>query len=334
MEMAEVKRAVNLKELSTMKEILTPGHRMCAGCGIPINMRQILHAIDEPVVIVNGTGCLEVASSIYPYSSWDAPWIHSAFPNTASTVAGVEAAYKALKRKGKIDEDIKFLGIAGDGGTFDIGLQSLSGTLERGHNIVYVCYDNEAYMNTGMQRSSATPYGAWTTTTPVGKEIKGKMQKRKDLMGIVEAHDIPYLAQAAPSNWVDLIRKTRKAFAVEGPAFILTLSPCVPGWRYDPATSMDVVRLAVETSYWPLYEIENGECRLTHMPKEKLPITEWLRKQGRFKHLLDPENKDILDELQRQVDEDWENLLMRCGERKPTGPEEEQRAYAPPDVGA
>src|SRR5512140_3934225 len=209
---------LKLKDLSEKKELLSGGHRMCAGCGAPIVVRQMLLAIDEPVVIANATGCLEVATTIYPYSAWRVPFIHSAFENAAATISGVEAMYQSLKKQGKIpaDKKIKFLAFGGDGGTYDIGLQSLSGAMERGHDMVYVCYDNGAYMNTGIQRSSATPFGAWATTAEVGAAQQGKMQRRKDLTSIIAAHYIPYVAQASVSHWRDLTNKAEKAFAVEG----------------------------------------------------------------------------------------------------------------------
>ena len=246
----------NLKQLSQQPERLVGGHRMCTGYGVPAGIRMVLKATDNPVVVGNATGCLEVCTSIYPFTSWTVPWIHNAFENAAATMSGVESAYKALKKKGKIDKDVKFVCFGGDGGTYDIGLQSLSGMLERGHNIFYVCYDNEAYMNTGIQRSSATPFGANTKTTPVGKVKKGKEQYRKDLTRIVAAHHIRYACQASVHNWNDVIKKAQKAYATKGPSFMLLLTPCVPGWGYPENMSMHMARLAVETCYWPLYEIE------------------------------------------------------------------------------
>lgn len=307
--------AVKLKELVNQEEILAPGHRLCAGCGASIVVRQILHAAETPVVIANATGCLEVTTSIYPYTSWRSSWIHSAFENAAATISGVEAAYKALRRAGVVDEDIRFVAFGGDGGTYDIGLQSLSGALERGHRFVYVCYDNGAYMNTGIQRSSATPYCAATTTSPVGKVQPGKRQDRKHLTEIIAAHRIPYVAQAAPSNWRDLITKAQKAFNADGPAFLNVISPCVPGWRYDPKDTVELSKMAVETCYWPLFEVENGVYRVTYQPKEKRPVAEWLKMQGRFRHLLSPQNKDALDHFQEQVDREWEWLQKRASQQ-------------------
>jgi pyruvate ferredoxin oxidoreductase beta subunit len=303
------------KELAKQKDRLAPGHRLCAGCGASIIVRQMLAAIDDPVVIANATGCLEVATSLYPYTAWRVPWIHNAFENAASTISGIEAAYRSLVRQGKMPEqNVKFLAFAGDGGTYDIGIQALSGALERGHRFLYVCYDNGAYMNTGIQRSSATPFGAHTTTSPAGKVIPGKQQHRKDLTAIIAAHNIPYAAQAAPSQWRDLMQKTRKAVDCGGPAFMNVLSSCNRGWRHGTDETIEITQLAVDTCYWPLYEVEDGEWRLTYKPKEKKPVEEWLRRQGRFRHLFRPENRHMIDELQAEVDCRWERLLKLCGE--------------------
>ncbi len=303
------------KELAKKPDRLSPGHRLCAGCAAPIIVRQILAAIDDPVVVANATGCLEVATTIYPYTAWRVPWIHNAFENAAATIAGVETAYRSLVRQGKIPErDVKFIAFGGDGGTYDIGLQALSGALERGHQFLYVCYNNEAYMNTGIQRSGATPLGAHTTTSPAGSVIPGKTQMRKDLTAIVAAHDIPYVAQAAPSQWKDLMEKTRKAVNCGGPAFLNVLSSCNRGWRHETYETLEITQLAVDTCYWPLFEVENGVWRLTYKPKEKLPVEEWLKRQGRFRHLFRPENRHLIDELQAEVDRRWERLLFLCGE--------------------
>jgi pyruvate ferredoxin oxidoreductase beta subunit len=301
---------MKLREIAGSEEQFTCGHRLCTGCAEPVVVRQILHAAENPVVLANATGCLEVASTIYPYSAWKVPWIHSAFENAAATISGVEAAYNALKRKGKIQQKIDFIAFAGDGGTYDIGLQSLSGALERGHDFLYVCLDNEAYMNTGIQRSSSTPKGAWTTTTPVGEEVRGKTEYKKDLTAVVAAHGIPYVAQASPSHWMDLMKKVQKALRVKGPTFLNVCTPCPRGWRSAPEKSIQLSRLAVETCYWPLYEIENGVWTLNLKPKKK-PLEEYLKPQKRFSHLLKPENKPILDDLQRFVDDRWETLLRK-----------------------
>ncbi|MFH0925969.1 MAG: thiamine pyrophosphate-dependent enzyme [bacterium] len=302
---------IKLKELSNKEDLLTGGHRLCAGCGASVVIRQILLAVEDPVVISSATGCLEVATSIYPYTSWRTPWIHSAFENSAATISGVEAMYSSLKRQGKIpnDKNIKFIALGGDGGTYDIGLQSLSGALERGHDFLYVCYDNGAYMNTGIQRSSSTPLGASTTTSPAGKVIPGKQEYRKDLTAIVAAHNIPYLAQASPSHWRDLMEKTRKALSIKGPKFLNVIAPCHRGWRAEGIDqAIQLAKLAVETCFWPLYEMENGSIKINYIPKEKKPIEDWIKVQGRFKHLFKDENRHIIEELQKQIDRDWERL--------------------------
>jgi pyruvate ferredoxin oxidoreductase beta subunit len=306
---------LTLRELSKREDRLSPGHRLCAGCGASIIVRQILMAIDEPVVIANATGCLEVATTIYPYTAWRVPWIHNAFENAASTISGVESAYRALVKRGRIaDESVKFLAFGGDGGTYDIGLQALSGALERGHQFMYVCYDNGAYMNTGIQRSSATPYGAHTTTSPAGDVIPGKQQFRKDLVAIAAAHNVPYVAQASPHRWRDLMQKARRGVSCNGPALLNVLSSCNRGWRHATEQTLEITRLAVESCYWPLYEVDNGEWKLSYKPREKLPIEEWLKPQGRFRHLFRPENRHMIDELQSEVDRRWERLLRLCGE--------------------
>jgi len=304
----------NIKELSKLPERLSPGHRLCAGCGASIVARQVLMGAGEnDVVAGSATGCLEVATTIYPFTAWNIPFIHNAFENAAATMSGVETAYRSLKKQGKIKKDIKFIAFGGDGGTYDIGLQSLSGALERGHNFVYVCYDNGAYMNTGIQRSSATPTGASTTTAPAGKESYGKPQIRKDLTAIIAAHRIPYVAQASASNWNDLVTKSQKAFETEGPAFLNVLALCHRGWRYPQEQGIAIAKTAVDTCFWPLYEITNGrEYKINYKPKEKKPITDWLKTQGRFKHLFKPDNEDVIKRIQADIDAEWEYLNKRA----------------------
>lgn len=300
-----------IKDLVNREEKISSGHRLCAGCGASIIVRQVLAATEAPTVIACATGCLEVSTTIYPYTAWKDSFIHSAFENASATISGVEAAYKALKRKGKVRKDYKFVAFGGDGGTYDIGFQSLSGAFERGHDFVYVCYDNGAYMNTGIQRSGATPFGAATTTSPAGKKIPGKTQQRKDLTQCMVAHRGPYVAQASPSHWNDLVKKAEKAFAAKGPAFLNVLSPCPRGWRTPSEDSIELARLAVETCYWPLYEVENGKYKITHTPRQKKPVSEWLKPQGRFKHLYKPENAHLLEEIQKTTDDEWEALQKR-----------------------
>ncbi|MDP8292429.1 MAG: thiamine pyrophosphate-dependent enzyme [Candidatus Orphnella occulta] len=304
----------NIKELSKLPERLSPGHRLCAGCGASIVARQVLMGAGESAVVAgSATGCFEVATTIYPFTAWNIPFIHNAFENAAATMSGVETAYRALKKQGKIKKDIKFVAFGGDGGTYDIGLQSLSGALERGHNFVYVCYDNGAYMNTGIQRSSATPTGASTTTAPAGKESYGKPQIRKDLTAIIAAHRIPYVAQASASHWNDLVTKSQKAFETEGPAFLNVLALCHRGWRYPQEQGIAIAKSAVDTCFWPLYEVTNGkEYKINYTPKEKKPITDWLKTQGRFKHLFKPGNEEVLKSIQAEIDTEWEYLNKKA----------------------
>lgn len=304
---------VNLKELSKQEEKLASGHRMCIGCGVTVGIRQILLAAKTPIVVGNATGCLEVCTTIYPFTSWKVPFIHNAFENVAATMSGVETAYRVLKKRGRIEKDIKFLAIGGDGGTYDIGLQSLSGMLERGHNIFYVCYDNEAYMNTGIQRSSATPFGASTKTDPAGNVRQGKPEFKKDLTKIVAAHNIAYICQTAIHNYNDVIKKATKAFDIKGPAFMNMLTPCVPGWVYPPEKTIEISKLATQTCFWPLFEIENGKYTLNYDPGErKLPITEWIKTQRRFRHLFKKGNEHLIEQMQQHVDKEWENLKNLC----------------------
>jgi pyruvate ferredoxin oxidoreductase beta subunit len=311
---------VSLKKLSQKPELLAPGHRLCAGCGASIIVRQILLAAENPVIISSATGCLEVATTIYPYTSWRVPFFHSAFENSAATIAGIETMYQVQKRKGKIDQNINFIAFGGDGGTYDIGIQALSGALERGHDILYVCYNNGAYMNTGIQRSSATPMGASTTTSPAGRVIPGKKRFPKDLTGIVAAHNIPFCGQTSPSFYNDLIGKVQRALSTKGPTFLNIISPCPRGWRHETNESIAMAREAVTSCFWPLYEVEDGEWRLTGYSKqiadnkkEKTSVVDWMKKQGRFRHLFTEERKPVLESIQKQVDKEWEALKKKCG---------------------
>jgi pyruvate ferredoxin oxidoreductase beta subunit len=302
----------NLKKLSDMPDLLSGGHAACPGCAGPVAIRQILLAAqqdDVHVVCSIATGCMEVSTTVYPNSAWRVPLVHNAFENSAATISGAEAAYRSLKRQGKIDRKLAFIAFGGDGGTYDIGLQSLSGALERGHDFLYVCYDNEAYMNTGIQRSGATPKGAFTTTAPAGEVEPGKRQVKKDLTAIVAAHGIPYVAQSSPHKPRDLMKKVQKAVATEGPTFLNVLSPCPRGWRYPPEQSMQIAQLATDTCVWVLYEIEDGKTTINYKPKEKQPVRDWLKSQGRFRHLFSPRNEHLLEEIQRDVDRRWERLL-------------------------
>ena len=307
--------AYNLKEIVANKPSrFTYGHRMCAGCGAPPVARMIMRALKEGdhAVVAGATGCMEVSTFIYPYTAWTDSFIHTAFENAASTLSGVEACYKAMKKQGKLPEnvDTKFIAFGGDGGTYDIGIQALSGSMERGHDMVYVCYDNGAYMNTGIQRSSATPKFADTTTTPAGAVVPGKMQPRKDLAKIMVAHHLPYVGQSiALNNFKDLYEKAEKAIYTEGPCFLNVLAPCPRGWGYPTDMLMPINKLAVETCYWPLYEVIDGKYIVNYKPKNKLPIEEFLKPQKRFKHMFKPGNEWMIEEFQKEVDDRWNELL-------------------------
>jgi len=301
--------SVYVPRLATKKEGFTPGHRACIGCGEALAVRLACKAAGPNVIIANATGCMEVVSSQLPYTAWSMPWIHTLFENTAAVASGVESAYKALVRKGKRDDKgVKVIAMAGDGGTSDIGLQALSGALERGHDLLYICFDNEAYMNTGIQRSSATPFGASTTTSPAGKKSMGQSTWKKNLPAIAAAHDIPYVATASPSYPFDLMDKVAKGVAVSGPAYIHVLSVCPTGWRSAPDLSVRLGRLAVESGIFPLYEIENGIYKLSFDPGELRPIQDYMKPQGRFRHL----SEDTLNEIQEKVKENYAKLKEKA----------------------
>jgi len=294
----------------TQKEYFTPGHRSCQGCAEALAVRLVAKAVGRNVIIANATGCMEIVSSPLPYSAWRVPWFHVAFENTAAVASGIESALKVLMRKGRIPKKkIVTLAMGGDGGTADIGFQALSGALERGHNFLYVCTDNEAYMNTGIQRSSSTPFGASTTTSPVGKAQTGQMTWKKNMPAIAAAHNIPYVATACPSYPVDLVQKVKKAADIEGPAYVHILSVCPTGWRSAPELSIKLGRLAVETGVFPLYEVERGQYRLSvDFPKLK-PIKEYLKPQGRFRHLTD----GMIEEIEKRVRQEYEQLRAKAG---------------------
>ena len=307
--------AYNMKKvIAEAPSRFTEGHRMCAGCGAPVVARHIMRAVkpEDHAVVCCATGCMEVSTFIYPYTAWTDSFIHTAFECAGATLSGAEAAYKSLKKQGKLPEDehTKFIAFGGDGGTYDIGLQSLSGAMERGHDMVYVCYDNGAYMNTGIQRSSATPRFADTTTSPAGKVIPGKMQSRKDLTGIMASHHLPYVAQTiAVDNLKDLYEKAEKAIYTEGPCFLNVMSPCPRGWGYATENLMEINKLAVETCYWPLYEIVDGVYKINYKPKNKRPIEDFLKPQKRFRHMFKPGNEWMIEEFQKEVDKRWQELL-------------------------
>ena len=285
------------------------GHSSCAGCGFPAIVRTVLAQSPDPVVVANATGCLEVTSSEYSYTAWKIPYIHNAFENAAATISGAVRAYEILKKKKKIKGKINFVVFAGDGGTYDIGLQSLSGALDRGHDFLYVCYDNGGYMNTGNQMSSATPLGASTETTPSGKKSLGKIEIRKNIMDIVNAHGIAYLAQANIAYYEDLEKKAKKAFLAKGPKFLNVFSPCTYNWKFPTSQYVQIGKLATETNFWPLYEIEKGKYKINLNQKKRRKIEEFLETQGRFKHLFKGKDKKAIEEIQSLVDAEWERLV-------------------------
>ena len=306
----------NFKEEVKKEDRFCGGHRMCAGCGAPITIKNVLKALnpEDKAVICSATSCLEVSTFMYPYTSWKDSFIHNAFENAGATISGVETAYRALKKRGKLDATYKFIAFGGDGGTYDIGFQSLSGAMERGHDMVYVCYDNEAYMNTGIQRSSSTPHFADTTTTPAGTVIPGKQQRKKDLTQIIAAHNVAYVAQTTfIGNLSDLSTKAHKAIYTPGAAFLNVMSPCPRGWRYPSEDILKVTKAAVETCVWPLFEVIDGKWVLNYEPTKKLPVTEYLKMQGRFAHMFKAGNEWMLEAAQKEVDRNWQELLVRCG---------------------
>ncbi|MBD3245291.1 MAG: pyruvate ferredoxin oxidoreductase [Candidatus Moranbacteria bacterium] len=311
-------QATNNKNDSKTK--FSSGHRTCAGCPAPLIVRTVLKAIEDPVIVSAATGCLEVTTTIYPQTSWNVPFIHSAFENVSATISGIEAAYKNLKQRPqlmqnknfKLSKSMKFVAFGGDGGTYDIGLQSLSGALERGHDFLYICYNNEGYMNTGGQRSGATTQGASTSTTPSGSKSFGKIQVKKNLLEIVEAHGIAYLAQASTFNLMDLEKKVKKAMTFKGPKFINVLSPCPTVWKFPPNLLRQINLLAVDTLFWPIYEIENGVYNINYRPKEKVPVEEFLKLQKRFRHLFKDEDKTVINQIQNHIDEQWQKLQTRA----------------------
>jgi pyruvate ferredoxin oxidoreductase beta subunit len=284
---------------------LAPGHRACTGCGEALAVRIACKALGRNVIVANATGCMEVISSQLPTTSWDIPWIHTLFENTAAVASGVESALKVMVRKGKLPEKgTKVVAMGGDGATSDIGFQALSGALERGHDFLYLMFDNEAYMNTGIQRSSATPWGAATTTSPVGKKSIGQKTRKKNMPAIVAAHDIPYVATACPGYPFDMMEKVKKGLAVNGPAFISVFSVCPTGWRSAPDLSVRLGRLAVETGIFPLYEVENGRYTLNLDPSPLRPVQDYLKLQGRFRHL----SEGMVKQIQDRVTKDYEAL--------------------------
>ena len=311
------KEIKNLKQFSKSSERFEGAHLLCPGCAHGMIVREVLNAVDGPIAIGNSTGCLEVSTAVYPHTSWNVPWIHIGFENGSTAICGVEAMHKALEKKGKYNgPKPKFVAFGGDGATYDIGFQWISGCFERGHDFTYICVDNEVYANTGGQRSGSTPLGASTSTTPAGKVSYGKKQKKQDLLSIMAAHGSPYVAQVAPNKWKDMAAKIKKAIDTEGPTFINAMSACTTEWRFESNHTIEISDLAVDSLVFPLYEIVNGhELRITYRPKKVIPVRDYLAAQGRFKHLFKPENEHVIKQLQKDVDARWE-LLQRREEAK------------------
>jgi len=304
---------VYVPRLVTKKEYFVPGHRACIGCGEALAVRLACKALGQNVIIASATGCMEIVSSPLPTTSWKVPWIHTLFENSAAVASGIESGLKMLMKKGRIaQQDITVVAMAGDGGTSDIGIQALSGAMERGHNFLYLCFDNEAYMNTGIQRSSATPFGASTTTSPAGKVSIGQVSWKKNMPAIAAAHNIPYVATACPSYPFDLIEKVEKGASTLGPAYVHILSVCPTGWRCPTDLTVRMGRLAVETGIFPLYEVENGKYKLNFDFPELRPVTDYMKLQGRFRHL----SEDLLDKIQQRVTADYAELKEKASADK------------------
>lgn len=301
-------KGFNLKNLPEV-EPLSPGHRACQGCGEVLALRQAMKALGTNVVVCSATGCMEIITSPFPQTAWRVPWIHVAFENAAAVASGAEAAYKAMNRKGIIDQPkTVFVGMGGDGATADIGMQALSGALERGHNFIYFCFDNEAYMNTGIQRSSSTPYGAATTTSPAGSKSIGQTTWKKNMAAIAVAHGAPYVATASPAYPMDLMNKVKKASLVPGPAYLHFYSPCPTGWRCGIEESLEVAKLATQSKVFPLYEVIDGQYFLSRKVAKPKPITDYFKIQRRFRHLTDAD----VQKIQARVDLEYEELLKKC----------------------
>ena len=299
--------AIYVPRLLPPREFFAPGHRACLGCAEALAVRLVTKALGREVIISNATGCMEVVSTPFPTTSWRMPWIHTLFENASAVASGIEAALKILTEKGTRTRKPKVVAMGGDGATSDIGLQALSGAWERGHDFLYVCFDNEAYMNTGIQRSSATPFGASTTTSPAGKFSIGQTRWKKNMPAIAMAHDIPYVATACPSYPFDLMEKVDKAKSIAGPAYLHVLSPCPTGWRYPTDLSIRMGRLAVETGVFPLYEVENGKYKLNMDFPQLRPVRDYLSPQGRFRHL--PE--DEIQRIQEGVNREYQKLKRK-----------------------
>jgi len=299
-------------KLVTNREYIASGHRACSGCGEVLAVRYVCKALGRNTIISNATGCMEIISTPLPQTSWEVPWIHTLFENASAVASGIESGLKALRRKHGYTKQVKVVAMGGDGGTADIGLQSLSGAMERGHDFLYVCYDNEAYMNTGIQRSSETPFGASTTTAPAGKESMGQHTWKKNMAAIAAAHNIPYVATSCSSYPFDIMAKVEKAVKVKGPSYIHILSVCPTGWRCPSNQTVKLGRLAVETGIFPMYEIEDGQYKLNIDLTTLRPVEDYLKLQGRFRHLT----RDNIAEIQVKVVEEYNKVRQLAGLKK------------------
>ncbi|MBR7118494.1 MAG: pyruvate ferredoxin oxidoreductase [Helicobacteraceae bacterium] len=303
----------NLKQFSNIAEKFEGSHLLCPGCAHGMIVREVLNAADGPLLIGTSTGCLEVSTAVYPYTSWNVPWIHIGFENGSTAVSGAEAMYKTLVKKGRYTgKKPKFVAFGGDGSTYDIGFQWISGCFERWHDMTYVCLDNEVYANTGGQRSGSTPLGSSTSTSPAGSVSYGKKEKKKDILLIMAAHGAPYVAQVAPNKWKDMNKKIKRALDTEGPTFINAMSACTTEWRFSSDKTIEVSDLAVDSLVFPLFEIIDGkELNITYRPKNIVSVRDYLGVQARFKHLFKPENEHIIEQLQKDVNDRWEYLQRR-----------------------
>ena len=320
--MNDINYGVYASRMLPKEELFVHGHRACQGCIPALMLRQITKATGRDLIVCNATGCMEIIASPYPFNAWRVPWIHVAFENTAAVASGVSSGIEILKQKKRFYHDypgkIAVMGIGGDGGTMDIGLQALSGALERGHDMFYVCYDNEAYMNTGIQRSSGTPLGASTTTSPAGKAVPGQVTWKKNFAEIAAAHNIPYVATACPSYPFDLMRKVKKAAEVHGPAVLHIFAPCPTGWRCEANSGIKLGRLAVEAGIFPLYEVINGKYTINldietvkkSVEDPVAEITNYFFQQGRFRHLKTKE--ELLNQIRERVRAEWAKLKVKA----------------------
>ena len=298
--------ALNAKTITN--EELFYGHKACGGCGAALAIRLALKVLGERSIAVIPANCMSTVGFIYPHMPVFVNSMIPPFAGTGAAMSGVLAGARALGL-----EDYHVVGFAGDGGTADIGLQALSGMIDRNDKAIFICYDNEAYMNTGIQRSSSTPHFADTTTTPAGSVIPGKLQQKKNLTKIMVAHGVPYVAQTTfIGNFKDITEKAHKAIYTPGAAFLNVMAPCPRGWRYPSEKLMEVTKAAVETCVWPLYEVIEGKYILSYKPKEKKPVEEYLKMQGRFAHMFKPGNEWMIEQVQKEVDRNWEELLKLC----------------------